>query len=159
VCLDGLEKNNITIVSEFRWLGKGERTMPIVLDPKYRDYEKAGYIPFVCIIKWEPAERDIAIKKLSQVFKTPEGKGIKGIHGWNLIGRNTMILIGWTNSHISLQKFYTSNTYGTGISMDICPAIDQFGLRKALEELETQIPNNPFSKADVHERKNSKARQ
>ncbi len=131
--------------------------MPIIYNPKKEEYEKAGYIPFVCIIKWEPEERPAAIKRLSQVFDTPEGKGIKGIHGWNLIGRNTMILIGWTNSHISLQKFCTSSTYGTGISMDVCPAIDHFGLRKALEELQSHLPNIPFSKAGARKRKNPKA--
>jgi hypothetical protein len=132
-------------------------TMPIIYNPKKDEYEKAGYIPFVCIIKWEPEDRPAAIKKLFQVFDTPEGQGIKGIHGWNLIGRNTLILIGWTNSIISLQKFHTSSTYGTGLSMDFCPAIDHFGLRKALEELQSNLPDIPFSKAGARERKPPKA--
>jgi hypothetical protein len=67
-----------------------------------------------------------------------------------------MILIRWTNSPISLQKFCTSSTYGTGISMDICPAIDHFVLRRVLEELQSNLPNIPFSKAEARERKTPK---
>jgi hypothetical protein len=101
-------------------------------------------MPFVCFVKWMPEERSEVIKRFSQVFDTPEGHGVKGLHAWNLIGRHTMIVIGWTKSHVSLQKFCTSITHGTGISMDICPAIDQFGLREALGlkagELESKTP-------------------
>ena len=49
-----------------------------------------------------------------------------------------MIAIGWTNSPVSLQKFCASITYGSGITMDVCPAIDHFGLTKALGELKLQ---------------------
>jgi hypothetical protein len=104
------------------------------------EYESGGYLPFVCIIKWTPEEEPAAIKRYSQVFATKEGKGVKGVHTWNLIGRNTMIVIGWTNSSVSLQKFCTSITYGTGISMDVCPAIDHFGLTNALQELASKLP-------------------
>ncbi len=111
---------------------EGGKTMPKIYDPKKEEYEAAGYMPFLCIVKWISEERAEVIRRFSKVFDTPEGKGVKGLHGWNLIGRHTLIVIGWTNSHISLQKFCTSVTQGTQISMDICPAIDHFGLKKAL---------------------------
>jgi len=98
-------------------------------------YEAGGYTPFVCIIKWLPHEEAAAIKRYLKVFATPEGQGVKGVHVWNLIGRNSMIVIGWMNSAVSLQKFCTSITIGTGISMEVCPAVDHFGLEKALKEL------------------------
>lgn len=106
--------------------------MAIIYGPKKEEYEAAGYMPFVCFVKWTPEERSEVIKRFSQAFDTAEGQGVKGLHTWNLIGRHTMIVIGWTKSHVSLQKFCTSITQGTGISMDICPAIDHFGLREAL---------------------------
>ena len=99
------------------------------------EWEQKGYTPFVCIIKWPPQDEAAAIARYLQVFKIPEGKGLKGVHTWNLIGRNSMIVIGWMNSAKSLQKFCTSVTYGTGISMEVCPAIDHFGLTEALEEI------------------------
>jgi hypothetical protein len=99
------------------------------------ELEKEGYTPFVCIIKWPPQDEAAAIERYLQVFKIPEGTGLKGVHTWNLIGRNSMIVIGWMNSTKSLQKFCTSVTYGTSISMEVCPAIDHFGLTEALEEL------------------------
>jgi hypothetical protein len=102
------------------------------------EYEKAGYTPFVCIIEWLPHEEAAAIERYLQVFATPEGQGVKGVHTWNLIGRNSMIVIGWMNSPVSLQKFCTSITYGTGISMEVCPAIDHFGLEKALRDLKSK---------------------
>jgi len=116
----------------------------------YRDFikelEDKAYVPFVCIVKWIPEERAEVIKRFSQVFDAPEGKGVKGLHTWNLIGRHTMIVIGWMNSPISLQKFCTSITHGTGISMDICPAIDHFGLREALG-LKAGAPESKTPKA------------
>jgi len=99
------------------------------------DLESQGYTPFVCIIKWMPEDEVTAIDRYLQVFEIPEGKGIKGVHTWNLIGRNTMIVIGWMNSAKSLQKFCTSVTYGTRISMEVCPAIDHFDLTEALKDL------------------------
>lgn len=110
----------------------------IVYNDLKEKYEKAGFMPFVCIIKWKPEEEPAAIDRYSRIFATPEGKGVKGVHTWNLIGRNSMIVIGWTNSPVSLQKFCTSVTYGTGISMDVCPAIDHFDLTKALLELKSK---------------------
>lgn len=104
--------------------------------------EGKGYTPFVCIIKWKPEDETVAIDRYLQVFKIPEGKGLKGVHTWNLIGKNSMIVIGWMNSSKSLQKFCTSVTYGTGISMEVCPAIDHFGLTEALEELSKITKNS-----------------
>jgi hypothetical protein len=122
------------------------------------EYEAAGYTPFVCIVKWTPEERAAAIATLSQGFETPEGQGVKGVHGWNLIGRNTMILIGWMNSPISLQKFCATITYGTGLSVDICPAIDHLGLKKTLEELKSRLPKIPVPKAAARKSGASKAK-
>ena len=103
------------------------------------DYENNGYLPFVCIIEWPPESEAAAIERYAMIFNTPEGKGVKGVHAWNLIGRSTMIVIGWTNSQISLQKFCTAVTYGTDIRMDVCPAIDHDGLMQALSELRNQL--------------------
>ena len=121
--------------------------------------ESQGYTTFICIIKWPPEDEAAAIDRYLQVFKIPEGKGLKGVHTWNLIGKNSMIVIGWMNSAKSLQKFCTLVTYGTRISMEVCPAIDHFGLTKALEELQTHMPNNPSSKAGARERKTPKTRR
>ena len=112
--------------------------MAIVYNKLKEEYEKSGYMPFVCIITWTPEEEPAAIKRYAQIFATPEGKGVKGVHTWNLIGRNSMVVIGWTNSSVSLQKFCTSITYGTGIRMEVCPATDHFGLTKALKELQSK---------------------
>ena len=103
------------------------------------EYENEGYLPFVCIIEWPPESELTAIQRYTKIFETPEGKGVKGVHTWNLIGRNTMIAIGWTNSPVSLQKFCTAVTYGTDIRMDVCPAIDHQDLMKALKEIKDQV--------------------
>lgn len=107
------------------------------------EYEKGGFTPFVCIIRWKPEEEASAIERYLRVFAIPEGEGVKGVHTWNLIGKNSMIVIGWMKSTVSLQKFCTSVTYGTGISMEVCPAIDHFGLTKALQELKSQFGGPP----------------
>jgi hypothetical protein len=108
---------------------------------KYKEeLEKQGYTPFVAIVKWMPEERPAAITRFSKAFATPEGEGVKGVHTWNLIGRNTMIVIGWMNSPISLQKFCASITFGTALTMDICPAIDHSGLKTALGGLRSLGP-------------------
>lgn len=109
--------------------------------------ENMGYLSFVGILKWSPDQRPIVAAKYAQIFVTPEGSGVKGVHTWHLMGRDTMIVIGWTNSSISLQKFCASITYGTGITMDVCPAIDHFGLTKALGELKARFPEIPVPKA------------
>jgi hypothetical protein len=103
-----------------------------------KEYESAGYLPFVCLIEWPPEEEPTAIERYARIFSLPEGKGVKGVHTWNLIGRNTMIAIGWTNSPVSLQKFCTAITYGTAITMEVCPAVDHFGLTEALLDLKAQ---------------------
>lgn len=113
------------------------------------EFAEEGYTPFVCIVKWAPEEEPTFFARFSQVYDTPEGQGVKGVHTWNLIGRNTMIVVGWMNSVVSLQKFCTSATYGTGITMEACPAIDQFGLNKALKELKSRQPKIPAPKAKV----------
>ena len=43
-----------------------------------------------------------------------------------------MIVIGWMNSPISLQRFCAAITFGSGLTMEIFPAIDQFELKTAL---------------------------
>lgn len=113
--------------------------MAKVYDKVKEEYEKAGYTPFVCFVKWTPETRQAAIATLLRGFDTPEGEGVKGVHGWDLIGRNTMILIGWMNSPISLQKFCASITYETGLSVDVCPAIDHISLREVLVELRSRL--------------------
>jgi hypothetical protein len=114
--------------------------MALVYGKMKEELEKAGYTPFVCFVKWTPETREAAIATLSRGFDTPEGEGVKGVHGWDLIGRNTMILIGWMNSPISLQKFCASITYGTGLTIDVGPAIDHLGLKEMLGELRSRLP-------------------
>jgi hypothetical protein len=118
---------------------KGADTMAKVYNELKEQYEEAGYAPFVCIIDWPPESEVAAIERYSLIFNTPEGSGVKGVHTWNLIGRNSMIAIGWTNSPVSLQKFCTSVTYGTDITMEVCPAIDHEGLTQALDELKARF--------------------
>jgi hypothetical protein len=103
------------------------------------ELEADGFLPFVCIIEWPPQSEPAAIDRYTRIFNTPEGTGVKGVHTWNLIGRNTMIAIGWTKSPISLQKFCTSVTYGTDITMEVCPAIDHDQLTTALQELKDRF--------------------
>lgn len=104
-----------------------------------KEYEDAGYLPFVGIIKWPPEDEPAAIQRYSYIFSVPEGEGVKGVHTWNLIGKNTLVVIGWANSAVSLQKFCTSVTYGTRITIDIGAAVDHFGLTQALDELKSQV--------------------
>ncbi len=127
--------------------------MAIIYNHLKEEYEKKGYMPFVCILKWTPDQRPIVAAKYSQVFVTPEGSGVKGVHTWHLMGRDTMIAIGWTNSPISLQKFCASITFGTGITMDVCPAIDHFGLKEALGELKLRFPDIPVPKEAMRKSK------
>lgn len=122
-----------------------------------KEYEAKRYTPFVCIVKWAPEEEPTFLARFSKLYTTPEGQGVKGLHGWNLIGRNTMLFIIWMNSPVSLQKFCTSFTYGTGITIDACPAIDHFGLKKALEELKSRLPKIPVPKVAARKSRASKA--
>ena len=131
--------------------------MASIYNSKKEELEAAGYTPFVCIVKWTPEEETTFWERWSQLYTTPEGEGVKGIHTWNLIGKNTMLFIGWMNSAISLQKFCTSITYETHLSIDVCPAIDHFALRKALEELKSRFPKIPVPKVAAPKSRASKA--
>lgn len=132
--------------------------MAIVYIPKLKEEcESKGYMPFVCIIKWTPEERQAATNIFAQIFVKKEVEEVKGVHTWDLIGRDTMIVIGWTNSPVSLFKLCRSVTYGTGITMDVCPAIDHFGLAKALAELKSLLPKTPIPKARARVSKSPKA--
>jgi len=113
--------------------------MAKIYSDKKDEYERGGYTPFVCIVKWTPEQRQAAIATFLRGFTTPEGQGVQGVHGWDLIGRNTMILIGWMNSAASLQKFCASITYETGLSIDVCPAIDHIALKKVLGGLRSRL--------------------
>jgi hypothetical protein len=130
--------------------------MAIIYNSKKDEYEAKGYTPFVCIVKWAPEEEPTFLARFSRLYTTPEGQGVKGLHGWNLIGRNTMLLIAWMNSSVSFQKFCTSITYGTGITIEACPAIDHFGLKKALEELKSRLPKIPVPKVAARKSRASK---
>ena len=123
-----------------------------------KQYEEEGYMPFVCIIKWPPDQRLVVADKYSHVFARHEDndKGLVGLHTWNLMGKDTMIAIGWTNSPIVLQKFCASITIGTCITMDVCFAIDHFGLTEALGQLEHRFPEIPGAKAGKSESKTTK---
>ena len=110
-------------------------------------YEEEGYTPFVCIVEWTPEQETTFLRRWSKMYETPEGDGIKGIHTWNLIGRNTLLFIGWMNSAVSLQKFCTSITHQTGLSIEVCPAIDHFSMKTALDELKKRLPKIPSPKA------------
>ena len=116
-------------------------------DKEKRDeLEANGYTPFVCTIKWAPEEEPTFFSRFCKSYDTPEGEGVKGVHTWNLIGRNTMIIIGWMNSNVSLQKFCTSITYGTGITIEASPATDHVGLAEALKGLRSRFPEIPVPK-------------
>ena len=99
-------------------------------------YEQEGYMAFVAMIEWPSESEPNAIERYIKVFNTPEGQGVKGVHTWRLIGRPMMIAIGWTNSPVSLQKFYSSVTLGTDIVMEVYPAIDHEDLMTALQAVE-----------------------
>jgi hypothetical protein len=137
---------------------KGGMTMRVYNELKDQ-YEKAGYTPFICIVKWTPEQETTFLDRWSKLYATPEGEGIKGVHTWNLIGRNTLFFIGWMNSHVSLQKFCTSITHGTGLNIDVCPAIDHFDMKKALKELKSLLPNIPVPKKAGGKRTVSKAKK
>jgi hypothetical protein len=113
--------------------------MAIMYNEKKKEYEGKGFLPFVLIVKWRPEEEPVAIERYSKIYERKEGENLKGVHTWNLIGRNTMIVIGWTKSHISLQRLCTSITYATGISLDVCPAIDHDDLSMALQQLKSEL--------------------
>ena len=112
----------------------------IVYNNYIQGLKRKGYTPFIAIVKWTPEERPAAIARFSQAFDTPEGQGVTGVHTWNLIGRNTMIVIGWMNSPISLQRICASITFGTGLTMEIFPAIDHSDLKEALGGLKSLGP-------------------
>lgn len=113
------------------------------------EYEGRGYMPFVCLVTWTPEGRPAAIKRFCEFFpqecekEVQEGKGIQGLHIWNLIGRDTMIVIGWANSPVRLQRFCESLSFGTDISLDVCPVIDHVGLTTALIDVKSFLPDIP----------------
>jgi hypothetical protein len=119
---------------------KGGKTMKVYSEVK-DNYEAEGCLPFVGIVTWAPEDRAAAAGKFLQVISRPAGEGVKGVHTWNLIGRDTMIVIGWAKSPVSLQKFSASITLGSKLSIELCPAIDHFGLQKAFTELKTHMPS------------------
>lgn len=114
-----------------------------------KEYEERGYMPFVCLVKWTPEGRPAAIKRFCEFLpqeckeEEQEGRGVQGLHIWNLMGRDTMIVIVWAKSPVRLQGFCESMTFGTDISMDVCPAIDHVGLTKALIEVQSGLPDMP----------------
>jgi hypothetical protein len=133
-------------------------TMGAVYDPEVIDrYKREGYMPFVCILSWKPEGRSAAISTFSKMTQPLEREGVKGVHGWGLLGRDSMIVIGWYNSPVKLQKWCTLIKFGTNICMDICPAIDNFSLATAFKELASRLPNLRIPKAGARRRKTPKA--
>jgi hypothetical protein len=104
----------------------------LVYKETVQGWRKEGYVPFVAIVEWPPQERAAAIAKFYEAFPSADREGLRGVHAWNLIGRNTMIVIAWTNSAAALEEFSLRFTMGTGLTMEICPAIDHESLVKAL---------------------------
>ena len=136
-----------------------------IYSPLKEEYERNGYMPFVCLVKWTPEGRLEAIKRFCEFFPQAckegeqEGKGVLGLHIWNLIGRDNMIVIGWSNSPVGLQRFCESLSFGTDISIDVCPVIDQAGLTKALIEVKSSLPDMPVPNARARAKKPPKARR
>jgi hypothetical protein len=133
--------------------------MAIIYNSRKKELEEAGYTPFICIVKWRPEEELAFLARWSQLYTTPEGEGVKGIHTWNLVGKNTMLFIGWMNSALSLQKFCTSITYGTDFSIEVCPAIDHFALKETLDKLKSRMPKIPVPKVAARKSGASKAKR
>ena len=115
----------------------------IVYNKLKEDYEGEGFVPFVGIARWPQEDWPAALKRFETVFAAPHGRGVKGVHTWNLIGQNMMVVIGWTNSPVSLQKFSTAATYGTNIEMDISLAADHFQFTQAIDELKERFGGEP----------------
>ncbi|RPI49993.1 MAG: hypothetical protein EHM49_09135 [Deltaproteobacteria bacterium] len=115
-------------------------------------YEREGYLAFVGIVTWAPEDRSGAMDRFFKIISRPEGEGVKGVHTWNLIGRDTMIVIGWARSSVSLQKFSASITLGSKLSIELCPAIDHFGLQEAFK---TYMTSASISKAKAIKRKSA----
>ena len=127
------------------------------------EYEGQGYMPLICLVKWSPEGRQEAIKRFCEFLpreceEQQERKTLQGLHIWNLIGRDTMIVIAWTNSPAGLQRFCESMTFGTDITMDVCPAIDHVGLTMVLSEIEGLAPDMPVSKGRAQAAKRRKAK-
>lgn len=104
-----------------------------------KQLEDEGFLPFVGIAEWPPGSESRVIERHALIFNTKEGAGVKGVHTWNLIGRNKMVVIGWTNSPVSLQKFCTSVTYNSDIRLEVSPAIDHDKLMEAITAINQRM--------------------
>jgi len=133
--------------------------MALMYNSRKGELEDAGYTPFVLTVKWTTEQEETFLERWCELYVKPEGEGVKGIHTWNLIGRNTLLFIGWMNSAVSLQKLVTSITYGTNLTVDVCPAIDHFALRQALEELGSRFDDIPVPKEAARKSRASKAKR
>lgn len=95
--------------------------------------EEKGFNPFIIIFTWEPGEDGLAAQNMFTLHEQLEEKGIQAGHGWYLTGRRTMIVIGWADSNIKIQKLCLAVTYKTEIQADVSYCIDIHELASVME--------------------------
>ena len=96
--------------------------------------EKEGYRPFVIVFTWEFDEDKTAVVKMADLHQKLESLGVQAGHGWYLTGMRTMIVIGWSNSNLALQRLCATVTYGNSIQADLCNAVDIHDLASIMEK-------------------------
>jgi hypothetical protein len=88
--------------------------------------------PFVATVTWEPGDNNEAAKRLTQIIGKLESYGIKDGHGLYLVGKRTMIVTGFTDDSMNIEKFSLFMTLGTNIKVEPSYAVDAHELAREI---------------------------
>jgi hypothetical protein len=107
--------------------------MPIPAPDLIAKFEKKGYRPFIILFSWEFDDDATAVAKMSDLHQKLDRLDIQAGHGWYLTGMRTMIVVGWSNSNLTLQRLCATVTFGNGIQAEVCHAVDIHNLAAIME--------------------------
>jgi hypothetical protein len=111
---------------------KGARTMALYLE-LLKKHKNKKENPFVATVTWEPGDNDEAAKRFRQIIDNLGDFGILDGHGWYLVGKRTMIVIGFTADSMNIERFSLFMTLGTNIKVEPSYTVDAHELVGAIK--------------------------
>ncbi|MGO9138535.1 MAG: hypothetical protein ACLP9S_11990 [Syntrophales bacterium] len=91
--------------------------------------------PFIATVTWGPGDDVEAARRLKQIHNALEEKcGIKDGFAWYLVGKRTMIVFGFTDDSMNIEKFSLFMTQGTNIKVEPCYVVEAHELVEVIKD-------------------------
>jgi hypothetical protein len=102
---------------------KGARTMALYLE-LLKKHKNNKENPFIATVTWEPGDNFEAAKRFRKIINNLGDFGILDGHAWYLVGKRTMLVIGFTDDSMNIEKFSLFMTLGTNIKVEPSYIVD-----------------------------------